>query len=67
MTILLIEGGNYLGFLLLVLAIMFLPPLILLIIGLTIRAKDRKTSKVLFILAVVYLLISLGICGSMMI
>ncbi|WP_303316669.1 hypothetical protein Q4Q34_07640 [Flavivirga abyssicola] len=67
MTILIIEGGNYLGLFLLVLAIMFLPPLILLIIGLAIRSKNRKTSKILMILAVVYLLISLGICGSMMI
>ncbi len=67
MTVLLIEGGNYLGVFLLVLAIMFLPPLILLIIGLVIRAKNRKTSKILIILSVVYLLISLGVCGSMMI
>ncbi|AUP79501.1 hypothetical protein [Flavivirga eckloniae] len=67
MTTLIVEGGNYLGIFLLVLAIMFLPPLILLIIGLAIRAKNRKTSKILMILAAVYLLISLGICGSMMI
>ncbi len=67
MTVLLIEGGNYLGVFLLVLAIMFLPPLILLIIGLVIRVKNRKTSKILIILSVVYLLISLGVCGSMMV
>ncbi len=67
MTVLLIEGGNYLGIFLLVLAIMFLPPLILLIIGLVIRVKNRKTSKILIILSVVYLLISLGVCGSMMV
>lgn len=42
-------------------------PIVLAIIGGIYYAKQkRNTAKVLFIIATVYLLISLGICGSMM-
>jgi uncharacterized membrane protein YtjA (UPF0391 family) len=42
-------------------------PIILAILGFIYYAKQkRNTAKVLFIIATVYLLISLGICGSMM-
>lgn len=49
-----------------VLGIMFGVPIILALIGLSYRNKNQKISKVFFILAGVYLLISLGVCGSMM-
>lgn len=41
-------------------------PIILLILGLIFKSKNKKnTAKVLLIIAGVYLLISLGICGSL--
>lgn len=50
-----------------ILLIMFGVPLILLIIGISLRDKNPETSKKLIIASVVYVLIGLGICGSMMI
>lgn len=67
MMTLFIEGGNYMWAFILVLLIMFLPPIILYIVGFAIQPKKKKTAKILFIIATVYLLISLGICGSMFI
>lgn len=58
--------GNLNGLLAIIIAIMIGPSLLLLIIGLAIRKNKSKTAKVLFILAVLYLIISFGICGSMM-
>ncbi|MEO6346602.1 MAG: hypothetical protein ABIO60_01710 [Aquaticitalea sp.] len=66
MNVLLIMDQDYTGVIFVVLGIMFGLPLILAIIGLRNRKKNPKASKVLFIVAGVYLLISLGICGSMM-
>ena len=66
MKTLLIDGGNYLGAIILVLFIMFGVPIILTIIGISLRNKNKKTSKTLLIIAVVYVLISLGVCGSLM-
>jgi hypothetical protein len=51
---------------LLILAVMFGPPLILLIIGLNKRAQRPDSAKVFYILAVVYLLIGGGICASIL-
>jgi len=65
MTTLIIEG-DYGGVILLVLFIMFGIPIALLIIGLAIKNKRKKASKVLLILAAIYLIISLGYCGAMM-
>ena len=62
-----LEVGNLDGLLVLILAIMFGPAIILAIIGFAVLKKNKKAAKVLFILAAVYLIISLGICGSMMI
>lgn len=64
---LLIEPGNLDGLVILIVAIMFGPAILLAIIGFAILKKHKKAAKVLFILAVVYVIISLGICGSMMI
>ncbi len=54
------------GLIYLILAILFGPAILLTIIGLIVLKKHKKAAKVLFILAVVYVIISLGICGSMM-
>ena len=70
MNKLIIEGNmDGLGvMILLILLIMFGIPIILAIIGAVQWSRGKKkAAKVLFIIAVVYLLISLGICGSMMI
>ena len=60
-----LEVGGLEGLLILILLIMFGPALILLIIGLVLRKNNKKAAKVLYILAGVYLLISLGICGGL--
>ena len=54
------------GILTLILAIMFGPAILLAIVGLGLYKNHRKASKIFFILASVYLLISLGICGTLM-
>ena len=58
--------GDYTMVVVLILGVMFLVPLVLGLIGLSYRKTQPKTSKVFFIIAGVYLLISLGVCGSMM-
>lgn len=70
MTLLLLEG-NMDGLGILIIGILFVAfgiPVILAIIGLIFWLREKKkTAKVLFIIAIIYLLISLGICGSLMI
>ena len=53
------------GLIWLILAIMFSPAIILTIVGFIILKKHKKAAKILFILASLYVIISLGICGSM--
>lgn len=63
-----LDVGDLTGLVVIILAIMFLPAIILFIIGAVLLANQKKKAgKILMILGVVYLLISLGICGSMMI
>jgi len=50
---------------LLIAGIMVGPPIILLIIGLTKRKKDPSQAKTFYLLALVYILVSGGICASM--
>jgi len=56
---------NFDGLLVMILAIMFGPAIILVIIGFAVLKKHKKAAKVLFILASVYLIVSLGICGAL--
>ncbi|MEC4004203.1 hypothetical protein OX283_006020 [Flavobacterium sp. SUN052] len=60
-----LEGGNYDGLFLLIILIMFGPPILLSIIGFSVRKTNKQASLVLFILAGLYLIIGLGICGGM--
>jgi heme O synthase-like polyprenyltransferase len=53
------------GIIYLIIAIMFGPAILLAIIALLLRKNNKKAAKVLFILAAVYVIVSLGICGSM--
>jgi hypothetical protein len=48
-----------------ILLIMFGPAILLAIIGAFVFKKNKKAAKVLFIIAVVYRIISLGICGAL--
>lgn len=65
MTLLLSPNMNFDGLLLMIVAIMFGPAILLAIIGAFLFKKNKKAAKVLFILAAVYLIISLGICGAL--
>lgn len=53
------------GLVYLILAILFGPAIVLTIIGFIKRKKNKKAAKVLFIIATVYIIISLGICGAL--
>lgn len=61
-----LEVGGLGGLVVILVLIMIGPPILLAIIGLLINKNQPKAAKVLYILASVYLLIGLGICGSMM-
>jgi hypothetical protein len=55
------------GLFLMIFLVMFGPAILLGLISIPFFAKQKKkTGKVLLILAVVYLIVSLGICSSMM-
>jgi|TARA_R110002051_G_scaffold171982_2_gene242404 hypothetical protein len=62
-----LEVGNLDGLFALILLIMFGPALLFIIIGAILFSKQKKKAgKVFMILAGVYCLISLGVCGTMM-
>lgn len=62
-----LEVGNLDGLFALILLIMFGPALLFIIIGAILLSKQKKKAgKIFMILAGVYCLISLGICGTMM-
>ncbi|HDZ05513.1 hypothetical protein LCGC14_0071640 [marine sediment metagenome] len=62
-----LEVGNLDGLVVLIFLIMFGPALLFLIIGGILFSKQKKKAgKVFMILAGVYCLISLGVCGTMM-
>jgi len=61
----LLEIGNLDGLIVLIIAIMFGPAILLAIIGFTILKKNKKAAKILFILAAIYVIVSLGICGAL--
>lgn len=59
-----LEGGNFMGLIILMIFAMVGFPLILFIIGLILLKKKPKTAKILFIIGAIYLIIGIGICGS---
>nr|WP_309757919.1 hypothetical protein [Flavobacterium sp.] len=61
-----LEVGNLGGLVAILIMIMVVPPIILTIIGFAVRSNNPKTAKVLFILAVLYLIVGLGICGGLL-
>ena len=64
--VLLIENMNLDGLLIIIVLIMLGPAILLAIIGFALLKKNKKAAKILFILATLYLIISLGICGVLM-
>lgn len=62
-----LEVGNLDGLFAIILLIMLGPSLVLFIVGLAVRKSNKKAAKVLYILAGVYLLVSLGICGGLIV
>jgi hypothetical protein len=62
-----LEIGNLDGLFILIIAIMFGPPIVLALIGFGVKKNNPNAAKVLFILPAIYLLVGLGICGSLMI
>jgi phosphotransferase system glucose/maltose/N-acetylglucosamine-specific IIC component len=55
------------GVVIVILLIMLLPSFVLGLIGTILYFNEKKrAAKILFIIAIVYAIISLGICGSMM-
>ncbi|MDC6404257.1 MULTISPECIES: hypothetical protein [Maribacter] len=68
MSLIPMEVGNLDGLFVLILLIMFGPAVLLGIIGVVLIGKNKKKGgKIFMILAGVYMLISLGVCGSMII
>lgn len=61
-----LEVGNLDGLVYFFALIMLGPALLLFGIGLLLRKSNKKAAKVLYILAGIYLLVSLGICGGLM-
>lgn len=67
MKTLLLEVGDLSGLFAIIIAIMVGPAVILFIAAVMLRLKDKnKASKICWILGVVYLIISFGVCGTMM-
>lgn len=67
MRTILLEVGNLDGLFLLIFLVLFGPAVLFGIIGFILRLNaKKKAGKVFFILAGVYLLISLGTCGVLM-
>ena len=61
------EVGNLNGLVVVIILIMLIPSFILALIGAILYFNLKKrAAKILFIIAIVYAIISLGLCGSMM-
>ena len=54
------------GIIILCLGIMLSPAIIMTIIGFAVRKRNKKAAKILFIMASVYSIIGLGICGALL-
>jgi len=59
------QNMNLDGLIYLIIGIMLGPAILLAIIGFALLKKNKKAAKVLFILATIYVIVSLGICGAL--
>jgi hypothetical protein len=62
----LLEVGNLSGLVFIILLFMFGPPIFFAILGFILKRKNPNISKVFFIISVTYLVIGLGVCGSLL-
>ena len=62
----LIADIEMIGLIILSIVIMLSPAIILTIIGFNLKKRKPETSKVLFIIATVYAIVGLGICGVLL-
>ncbi len=60
-------GGGFGVFFFMIIVIIISPSIIMGIIGLALLKSKPQTSKILFIIAGAYLVVSLGTCGLMMV
>lgn len=58
-----LEVRNLDGLVYMIAAVLFGPAILLVLIGLALRKVNKKAAKVFYILATVYVIISLGVCG----
>ena len=58
---------DFTGLIIMIGLVMVGPPVLFAIIGFSVKKKNPKAAKTLFILATVYLIVSFGVCGSMMV
>jgi Na+/proline symporter len=63
MTHILEIGDEIIWIILIFLIVALSPAIIMSIIGLFVRKKSPKASKILFISSVVYVIVGLGVCG----
>lgn len=61
---LLIESDALERYILLMIFVMIVIPIILFVIGLVMLRKNKKRAKIILIIATIYSIICLGICGS---
>lgn len=61
-----LEVGNLNVLVIFMLFVMLGPPTVLTLIGFGIKKNSPNAAKTLFILAALYLIIGLGICGSLL-
>ena len=59
-----LEVGGLGGLVFFFILIMFGPPILLTVIGFAVKKKHPTAAKVLFILATIYAIAGLGICGG---
>ncbi|WP_427875524.1 hypothetical protein [Flavobacterium sp. MMS24-S5] len=61
-----LEVGNLSGLVAIFVAIMVGPPILMTIVGFAIKKNSPNGAKVCFIIGALYLIIGLGICGTLL-
>lgn len=61
-----LEVGNLSGLVAIFVAIMVGPPILMTIIGFAVKKNSPNGAKVCFIIGALYLIIGLGICGTLL-